>query len=43
MIYVEPGFDMYGVPCWYVLQEANLLGIYYNEEEALQAKEQYDN
>ena len=27
----------------YVLEEANLLGMYYSEEEALQAKEQHDN
>jgi hypothetical protein len=32
--YVEPGKDLDGNPCWFVLEGADLVGIYYSETEA---------
>lgn len=34
MKYIETGFDLDGIPCWFVLDGANLIGIYYSEAEA---------
>jgi hypothetical protein len=34
MRYVEEGKDMNGTECWFVLEGAELIGIYYTEEEA---------
>lgn len=31
---VEQGFDKEGTQCWFVLDNANLIGTYYTEEEA---------
>lgn len=32
---VEYGIDKDGVECWFVLEKANLVGVYYTEAEAL--------
>lgn len=34
MITIEKGIDKEGVQCWFVLEDANLIGIYYTEQEA---------
>lgn len=34
MKYVETGTDLAGTPCWFVLEGADLIGIYYSEAEA---------
>ena len=34
MKYIETGFDVDGAPCWFVLEGADLIGIYYSEAEA---------
>lgn len=34
MIAIEEGIDKEGVQCWFVLEDANLIGIYYTEQEA---------
>jgi len=34
MKYVESGKDLDGTPCWFVLEGADLIGIYYSEAEA---------
>tara|TARA_R110000851_G_scaffold106521_1_gene225812 strand:+ start:120 stop:236 length:117 start_codon:yes stop_codon:yes gene_type:complete len=34
MITIEEGIDKEGVQCWFVLEDANLIGIYYTEQEA---------
>lgn len=34
MRYIETGFDLDGTPCWFVLEGADLIGIYYSEAEA---------
>jgi len=31
---IEQGIDLEGKICWFVLKEANLLGIFSSEEEA---------
>jgi hypothetical protein len=33
---IEKGFDVEGVECWFVLEDADLKGIYYSLEEAEQ-------
>jgi hypothetical protein len=34
------GFDVDGTPCWFVLEGADLIGIYYSEAEAQAAQAQ---
>ena len=34
MKYIETGFDLDETPCWFVLDGADLIGIYYSEAEA---------
>jgi hypothetical protein len=34
MITIEEGIDKEGVQCWFVLEDANLIGTYYTEQEA---------
>ncbi len=34
MKYIEQGTDLKGNPCWFVLENADLLGIYTTLEEA---------
>ncbi len=34
MRYIEEGKDINGNTCWFVLEGAELIGIYYTEEEA---------
>ncbi len=34
MRYIEQGIDKYGVTCWYVLDDAELIGEYYILAEA---------
>jgi hypothetical protein len=31
---IEEGIDKEGVQCWFVLEDANLIEIYYTEQEA---------
>ena len=33
---LEEGIDKEGVQCWFVLEDANLIGMYYSEQEAIQ-------
>lgn len=40
MKYVESGRDLDGTPCWFVLEGADLLGIYYSEAEAIAATQE---
>lgn len=34
MKYLETGFDLDGTQCWFVLEGANLIGLYYTEADA---------
>lgn len=34
MRYIEEGIDKDGVQCWFVLEDANLIGIFYTQAEA---------
>ena len=38
--YIETGNDLDGTPCWFVLDGANLIGIYYSEAEANSAAQE---
>jgi len=40
MKYVESGTSLDGTPCWFVLEGADLLGIYYSEAEAQAAAQE---
>ncbi len=40
MKYVETGIDLDGNPCWFVLEGADLVGIYYSEAEANSAAQE---
>lgn len=31
---IEQGFDVNGIKCWFVLIDANLIGIYYSLNDA---------
>ena len=34
MRYIENGIDKEGIPIWIVLEDAELIGIFYSEEDA---------
>jgi len=34
MRYIEEGIDLDNNPCWFVLENADLIGIFYTQEEA---------
>ena len=34
MRYIEEGIDKDGTQCWFVLEDANFVGIFYTEGEA---------
>ena len=34
MMYIEEGIDQDGVQEWFVLEDADLIGIFYTEQEA---------
>lgn len=36
MRYIEEGIDKDGVQIWFVLEDANLIGIFYSEQDAKQ-------
>ncbi len=40
MKYVEEGKDLNGTPCWFVLEGADLIGIYYSDAEANSAAQE---
>lgn len=39
MRYIEQGIDKYDVTCWYVLDDAELIGEYYTLAEAEECQE----